>query len=194
VRSRAFEPFFTTKEPGKGTGLGLSIVYGFAKQTGGTVTIDSEIGKGTTVRIYLPRVQDWLAAPGAEPDRIETDPGPPSRVLVVDDDRYVRTAISALVRTFGHAVIEAESGQAALDYLEHDRSFDLLIVDLAMPVIHGSELADKVRRYIPSVQILFVTGDANASADHKISEAHVLKKPFRQSDLVQKLSALLGCG
>jgi PAS domain S-box-containing protein len=191
VRSQAFEPFFTTKEPGKGTGLGLSMVYGVAKQSGGTVVIDSEIGTGTTVRIYLPRARYSSTTSGEEQGEGETGAGAPSRILVVDDDSDVRSVISTLVRTFGHEAIEAASGQAALDLLERDRQFDLLIIDFSMPIIHGMELATRARQRIPGVQTLFVTGDSGASGDYEMTEAEILKKPFRQTDLAEKLRGLL---
>jgi PAS domain S-box-containing protein len=191
VRIQAFEPFFTTKEPGKGTGLGLSTVYGFAKQCGGTVTIDSELGRGTTIRLYLRRARHRLTAQAEALDQGEISAGPPSRVLVVDDDHVVRDAISSMVRTFGHEVIEAPSGSAALDLLARDRRFDLLIIDFAMPMMPGVELANEARERISGVPILLVSGDAEAPGDAEIGEARVLKKPFRQADLAQKLRELL---
>jgi PAS domain S-box-containing protein len=191
VRSQSLDPFFTTKAPGKGTGLGLSMVYGFAKQSGGTVIIDSEMGKGTTVRIYLPRAGNPSATQTEGPHQDETGAGPPSRILVVDDDASVRDAISSLVRTLGHEVTEVASGQAALDVLERDRRFDLLIIDFAMPVLHGGELANLARQRIPGVPMLFVSGDAEALGDGTFDDAQTLKKPFRQTDLAQKLRDLL---
>src|SRR5205823_4758277 len=128
VRRRAFEPFFTTKGMGKGTGLGLSMVYGFAKQTGGTITIDSELGQGTTFRIYLPRAPHRSEAAEEAGDQSLYNAGPPSRILVVDDNSAVRTITAVMIRTLGHDVIEAADGEDALDLLERDRQFDLLIV------------------------------------------------------------------
>jgi PAS domain S-box-containing protein len=191
VRSQAFEPFFTTKEPGKGTGLGLSMVYGFAKQSGGTAIIDSEIGRGTAVRIYLPRARAGLAQREEEAAQDELSAGPPSRVLVVDDNSDVRTAMSTIIRGFGHEVIEAAGGESALETLARDRGFDLLVIDLAMPVMHGVELAEKVRRQLPAVPLLFVTGDTRAPGG-EIGDPQVLRKPFRQADLAERLRDLLG--
>jgi len=191
VRDRAFEPFFTTKEAGKGTGLGLSMVYGFAKQSGGTVTIDSEIGNGTTFRVYLPRAQHRLGGTEAPVSQRQRNVGPPSRILVVDDDSAVRTVTATLVRTFGHEVIESASGEAALDILERDRRFDLLIVDLAMPNMHGGEFAASAERLIPGVATLFVTGYTEGHRVREMTEGYVLKKPFRQAELAKKLRHIL---
>jgi PAS domain S-box-containing protein len=191
VRNRAFEPFFTTKEAGKGTGLGLSMVYGFARQSGGTVTIDSEIGDGTTFRIYLPRAQRRLGGTEEAVDQSQWNAGPPSRILVVDDDSAVRTVTATLVRTFGHEVIESASGEAALDLLERDRRFDLLIIDLAMRNMHGGEFATKAGRLIPGVPTLFVTGYTEGRRVREMAEGHMLKKPFRQAELAKKLRHIL---
>jgi len=126
VRSRAFEPFYTTKEIHKGTGLGLSMVYGFARQSGGTVTIDSEIGSGTTVRIYLPRAPRRTVDAGKEDERSRWDAGPSSRILVVDDNSAVRTITATMLRTLGHDAIEAAGGEDGLDLLQHDRRFEFI--------------------------------------------------------------------
>jgi CheY-like chemotaxis protein len=187
VRSQAFEPFFTTKEAGRGTGLGLSMVYAFAKQSGGTVTIDSEIGKGTVVRIYLPRATDRIPPSEDRRSRNEVSAGPPSRILVADDDESVRTTISALIREFGHEPIEAPGGREALELLERDCQFDLLIIDFSMPAMHGVELAARARSRLPLVPVLFVTGDRDA----EVGQDAILRKPFRQDDLAEKLRDLL---
>jgi CheY-like chemotaxis protein len=191
VRGQAFDPFFTTKEPGKGTGLGLSMVYSFAKQSGGTATIDSEIDRGTTVRIYLPRAWASPAQRGEQSAELETGAGPPSRVLVVDDNGDVRSAMSTVIRAFGHEVIEAASGESALEILDRDPGFDLLIIDLAMPIMDGVELAERAGRRLPGVPVLFVTGDGEA-LEREIGEVQVLGKPFRQADLAERLRHLLG--
>jgi PAS domain S-box-containing protein len=187
VRCRAFEPFFTTKEVHKGTGLGLSMVYGFAKHSGGTVTIDSEIGKGTILRIYLPR------APHRSPDTEDAgvqsrlNAGPPSRILIVDDNSAVRSITATMVRTLGHDAIEAVGGQEALDLLERDRHFDLLMVDLAMPNMHGDEFAARAQELIPGVPTLFVTGYAEPGQVSQGTQREILKKPFRRARLAEKL-------
>lgn len=191
VRNRAFEPFFTTKEAGKGTGLGLSMVYGFARQSGGTITIDSEIGNGTTFRIYLPRARHRLGGTEEAISQSQRNAGPPSRILMVDDDSAVRSVTATLVRTFGHEVIESASGAAALDVLARDRQFDLLIVDLAMPNMHGGQFAASAERLTPGVPTLFVTGFTEGHRGCEMTEGHVLKKPFRQAELAKKLRHML---
>ncbi len=188
VRARAFEPFFTTKGTGKGTGLGLSMVYGFAKQSGGTITIDSELGQGTTFRIYLPRAPHRLEA-AEEADQSLCNAGPPSRILVVDDNSAVRTITAVIIRTLGHDVIEAAGGEDALDLLEEDRQFDLLIVDLAMPNMHGDEFAARARELVPGVPTLFVTGYAEPGRLR--TGGDILKKPFRRAQLAEKLRYIL---
>ena len=191
VRNRAFEPFFTTKEVHKGTGLGLSMVYGFAQQCGGTVTIDSEIGSGTNVRIYLPRAP-YRTTDAEEADhRSRRDAGPPSRILVVDDNSAVRAITAIMLRTFGHDAIEAAGGEDALNRLEGDRQFDLLMVDLAMPNMHGDEFAAKALELIPDVPILFVTGYAEPGRMGQRTGGDMLRKPFRRNQLAEKLRWIL---
>ncbi|HMD66484.1 MAG TPA: PAS domain S-box protein [Stellaceae bacterium] len=191
VRSRAFEPFFTTKEINKGTGLGLSMVYGFAKQSDGTLTIDSEIGNGTTVRIYLPRAPYRSEGAEQEGGQGQCDAGPPSRILVVDDDSAVRAITGIMLRTLGHDAIEAAGGQDALNLLAHDRKFHLLIVDLAMPNMHGEEFAARARVLIPDVPLLFVTGYAERGRVRQRTAGEMLKKPFRRAQLAGKLRYIL---
>ena len=110
---------------------------------------------------------------------------------MVDDDSAVRTVTATLVRTFGHEVIEAASGEAALDFLERDGRFDLMIIDLAMPNMHGGELATRARRLVPAVPMLFVTGYSETRRIRGITQDHILKKPFRQAELAEKLRYIL---
>jgi PAS domain S-box-containing protein len=191
VRGRAFEPFFTTKEVHKGTGLGLSMVYGFAKHSGGTVTIDSEIDKGTTLRIYLPRAPHRSVGADEAADQSRWNAGPPSRILVVDDNSAVRAITAIMLRTLGHDAIEAAGGQEALDLLERDRHFDLLMVDLAMPNMHGDEFAARAQELIPGVPTLFVTGYAEPGQVSERTQREILKKPFRRAKLAEKLRYVL---
>ena len=191
VRSRAFEPFFTTKDVGKGTGLGLSMVYGFAKQSGGTVTIDSEIGNGTTLRIYLPRAPHRSAGAEEADEQSRWNAGPPSRILVVDDNSAVRAITAIMLRTLGHDAVEAVGGENGLELLERDRDFDLLMVDLAMPNMHGDEFAARARVLIPGVPTLFVTGYAEPGQVSQRAQRELLKKPFRCVQLAEKLRHVL---
>jgi CheY-like chemotaxis protein len=191
VRSRAFEPFFTTKEVHKGTGLGLSMVYGFANQSRGTVTIDSEIGKGTVVQICLPRAPLRSADAEEEAEQGRCNAGPPSRILLVDDNSAVRAITATMLQTLGHDAIEAAGGQEALDLLGRDRQFDLLMVDLAMPNMHGDEFAARARELIPCVPTLFVTGYAEPGQLRRRTQHEILKKPFRRAQLAEKLRYIL---
>ncbi|HEX5327355.1 MAG TPA: response regulator, partial [Acetobacteraceae bacterium] len=146
---------------GKGTGLGLSMVYGFARQLGGTATIDTVFGRGTTVRLYLPRSE----VPAATDRRALADA--PNRhrlsVLLVDDDAAVRASAREMLVELGYSVTEASDGAAALALLETDR-FDLLLADFAMPGMNGSELADAAKRLVPELPIVFMTGFAQHDA------------------------------
>jgi PAS domain S-box-containing protein len=191
VRRRAFEPFFTTKEMHKGTGLSLSMVYGLARQSGGTVTIDSEIGSGVTVRIYLPRAPHRTRDTDEAGERGRSDAGPPSRILVVDDNSAVRAVTATILRTLGHDAIEAAGGEEALILLEKDRQFDVLIVDLAMPNMQGDEFVAKASELIPDVPTLFVTGYAEPGRLRQGAQGDILKKPFRRPQLADKLRGLL---
>ena len=191
VRSRAFEPFFTTKGTGKGTGLGLAMVYGFVKQSGGTITIDSEIERGSIFRIYLPRALRRLGIDNEAGERHKWDGGPPSRILVVDDNSAVRAITAVMLRAFGHDAVEAASGQDALTLLERDREFDLLIIDLAMPDLDGAEFAESAEQFVPGVPRLFITGYAEASRLRQRAGGEVLKKPFRRAQLAEKLRRIL---
>jgi two-component system CheB/CheR fusion protein len=131
VRERAFEPFYTTKGPGTGSGLGLSMVYGFVRQSGGHVGLYSELGHGTTIRLYLPAQDDGAGVVHATPAQ-ENSPGSGERILVVEDDSRVRRVAVRRLKELGYATVEAESGPAALRLLEGEDSFDLLFTDVVM--------------------------------------------------------------
>jgi CheY-like chemotaxis protein len=160
----------------------FNTVYAFAKQSGDTVTIDSEIGNGAIVRVYPPRATGRIAPSGEHCSRDEVRPRPPSRVLVVVDDKSVRTTISTLVRALDHEAIEAASGREALELLERDRGFELLIIDFAMPVMHGAELAMEARSRLPRLRVLFVRGGCDAAGLGEVRHYPVLKKPVRKTD------------
>ncbi|MGE0733248.1 MAG: ATP-binding protein [Alphaproteobacteria bacterium] len=191
VIERAFEPFFTTKEIGRGTGLGLSMVHGFVRQSGGFTRIESEPGKGTTVRLFFPRdtsaVQESVdAAPS------QTAAGE-EHVMLVDDDDLVRESMAAQLRALGYRVSEAESGAHALRLLGAAQP-DVLVTDSMMPGMLGGELVGKVRPLFPALPILVISGNLD-TAERKSMEAFppidFFEKPFAPSDLGVRIRALL---
>ena len=191
VLGRAFEPFFTTKEVGKGSGLGLSQVFGLAKQSGGGVRIDTEIGKGTVIRVFLPRAE---AAPVADPlpsGELQTARASGLIVMVVDDDEAVREVTANFLDDLGYEVIEAGSGGAALEQLERHPKIDAVILDFAMPGMNGADLARELRLRRPGAPILFATGYADAEALTDIGDHLIVHKPFTQVELARKLSRTL---
>ena len=195
VRDRAFEPFFTTKDVGKGSGLGLPQVFGFAKQSGGGVAIETSLGKGTSVRVYLPRAEERRRV--SRLSAIDSPAEPPSdaygrRILVVDDDPPVREITATMLRTMGAEVLEAGSGGAALELLDGDGDgVDLLVIDFAMPGMNGAELAAACHKRWPDLPALFVTGYADLRAIASVSEERIVQKPFRGGELQRKVGRLL---
>ncbi len=188
VREHAFEPFFTTKEVGKGSGLGLSMVYGFVNQSGGHVTIYSEQGEGTTIKLYLPRSTE-TAAVERKPATDEVPVARGETVLVVEDDPEVRTLAVTLLSGLGYQVLEAATGAAALEQLGSPTRIDLLLTDVVMPGgMNGCELAVEVERRIPGIKVLYISGypeDAIIHNGRLDADAELLQKPFRRADLAQ---------
>jgi signal transduction histidine kinase len=198
VLDRVFEPFFTTKEVGKGSGLGLAQVYGFAKQSGGGVRIDTTVGEGTSIRVYLPRVERdlWILPAKAEIVDCSTVRGGGAKpdILVVDDDSAVREITVTLLGEAGYEIREAGSGLAAIKALEDDPCIDLVILDFAMPGMNGAEAADAIRQRWPHLPVLFVTGYADTTALMKVGavgEERIVQKPFRGGELERKVAAAL---
>ncbi|KMO13401.1 histidine kinase [Methylobacterium indicum] len=198
VLARVFEPFFTTKEVGKGSGLGLAQVYGFAKQSGGGVRIDTRVGEGTSVRVYLPRVAGEAALhevrPAAADVSLARDTSDKRVVLVVDDDSAVRDITTTRLGEAGYAIREAGSGLAAIQALEADPAVDLAVLDFAMPGMNGVEVATVIRSRWPAIQILFVTGYADHTALSQVDvggDDRVVQKPFRGEDLERKVASIL---
>ena len=192
VKAKAFDPFFTTKDVGKGSGLGLSQVYGIARQSGGLAELDSAMGRGTTVRIYLPRARGDARprqSPG-ESAAIRFDRAG-IRVLLTDDDEQVREVVAEALGDSGCAVTAVSSGAAALEALR-THVFDVTVIDFAMPGMNGADTAALVRAERPGLPILFITGRSDLPALRGISGAAVLQKPFLVADLVAKLRHLLG--
>jgi PAS domain S-box-containing protein len=194
VLQHVFVPFFTTKPEGKGTGLGLSMVYGFVRQSGGHVKIYSEVGHGTTVRLYLPRAKDGEAL--AREAHVEThDATQPdgATILVVEDNADVRQSVVRQLMSLGHAVLVAHDGPAALAILRSDQRVDLLFTDIVMPDMTGYELAEAAREVRPDLKILFTSGFAEASP-HNGRVGLLLSKPYRLIDLRRMIRAALANG
>jgi signal transduction histidine kinase len=192
VLARAFEPFFTTKEVGKGSGLGLSQVLGFAKQSGGGVRIDSRPGHGTAVHIFLPRAEASVQPATARPaGRNGEHPGRGATVLLVDDDNAVREVTRAMLHDLGYLVLEAGSGGAALDLIDRTPKLDLMIVDFAMPGMNGGEVARLARMRRTNLPVLFITGFAERSTIDGIDQPQILRKPFMEEELAERVRVVL---
>jgi len=195
VISRAFEPFFTTKPLGQGTGLGLSMVYGFVKQAGGHVRIVSEVDRGTTVCLYLPRDQsDVAGATSNIVDPAESLEGAGQTILVVEDEDSVRAVIVAVLEDLGYKYIEAPDPQAALVHIESGCLIDLLVTDVGLPGMNGRQLAEIACEKRPDLKVLFVTGYAEQAVvrDGFLTERrHMITKPFVIDELAQKIRAII---
>ena len=196
VLDRAFEPFFTTKDVGKGSGLGLSMVYGFVKQSNGHVSIYSEPGLGTTVRIYLPVVE----RDGSRSDRAGADPAPPhpgrgESILVVEDDPFVRSIALRRLKRLGYRVVAADSGPDAIRLLDNGLKPQLLFTDIVMPGgMSGWEVAEAARTYVPDLRILFTSGyprDTLIARGRLDENARMITKPFRKTDLARVVAECL---
>jgi PAS domain S-box-containing protein len=194
VRERAFEPFYTTKEVGKGTGLGLSQVYGFAKQSGGVARIESKIGKGTTVRIYIPQADGHPAVSPVSKEGIGKTPPGDATILVVEDDPDVREMIVGILSDLGYRTLVAANGPEALAILDRDHSVDLLFTDIVMPAgMSGTELARQASRLRPDLKVLLSSGytrEANRWRSGR-AEFPFIAKPYRPTTLGEKLEEVL---
>jgi PAS domain S-box-containing protein len=192
VRQRAFEPFFTTKEVGKGSGLGLAQVFGFAKQSGGGVRIDTQVGKGTSIHVFLPHAQPLTerTATGDRPAHAAPD-AHGTLILLVDDDGAVREITAKMLRNLGYDVVEAGSGGAALDLLAREPRIALSVLDYAMPGMTGVEVAHEVQKRRPGLPIMFITGYVDLTALQEVGEDRILQKPFREADLADKIGRSL---
>ncbi len=203
TQARVFEPFFTTKPLGQGTGLGLSQLYGFVRQSGGNVRLESKPGKGTTVRLLLPRHEPAparserpaSAAEDSPPGGADALPGGAGRVvLLVEDEAAVREAAAEQLRGLGYEVLEATDGPAALRLLEGDRRADLLVTDVGLPNgLNGRQIADIARERRPGLPVLFITGYAGASLEGQLAPGMaVIGKPFALDALVAQVRMMLG--
>ena len=182
-----FDPFFTTKDVGKGSGLGLSQVHGFAHQSGGTVMLDSKLGRGTTVTLYLPRSHDDVAASEAE---AAVDEGGTGRVLLVEDNPEVATATQLMLEQLGYSVRLATDGAAALAAVDAER-VDLVMTDIVMAgSVDGLGVARALYQRKPELPVLLVTGYSDAAA--KVAgEFTVLRKPFQMAELSRTVARMI---
>ncbi|MDD1968536.1 response regulator [Pseudomonas putida] len=190
VLAKAFEPFFTTKAVGKGSGLGLAQVFGFAKQSGGGVSIDTAQDAGTTIKVYLPSIAQTAVPvisqsdmPGhAEPDDLHRT------ILLVDDDPDVRSVTSMMLSSLGYSVVEADSGHDALKKV--DSGIDLVLTDFAMPNMTGAELSDLLKRDRPELPVMFITGFADIDI-LDVDQQLIVQKPYKEEELARKLARVL---
>ena len=194
VLDRAFEPFFTTKEPGLGTGLGLSQVYGFVKQSGGHTNIYSEVGVGTTVKIYLPRSFDSASEETSSASK-EVVRGAGETILIVEDDTSVRNYLLELITELKYAAKTADGGEAAMAIINDlDQKIDLLLTDVVMPGMNGRQLADLALSRRPELKVLYMTGySRNAIVHHGRLDPGVsmIQKPVSESDLALRIRSML---
>jgi CheY-like chemotaxis protein len=194
VVARAFDPFYTTKPIGQGTGLGLSMVYGFVRQSGGQVRIYTEVGKGTTMCLYLPR---YVGAPEDEvlKDAEAPDQGFGETVLIVDDEAAVRMLVTEVLTENAYRVLEAYDGASAMRIIDSGQHIDLLITDVGLPGnMNGRQIADAARAKLPTLKVLFITGYAeNAAIGNGLlgPGMEVLTKPFPMATLAHKVRHML---
>lgn len=196
VIERAFEPFFTTKPEGRGTGMGLAMTYGFVKQSGGHASIYSESGLGTTVSLYFPRAEE--EGEKDRPSRASKAYPGEGRILLVDDHPQLRKRVKRIIGTLGYQVVDAASPAEALDILEQDRKFDVLLTDVAMPGMNGYELANRALEMLPGLNVAFVSGYADSQSDssellgQRGERTPHLQKPFSKEELAETLGGLMG--
>jgi PAS domain S-box-containing protein len=191
---RLFEPFFTTKEVGKGSGLGLAMVHGFARQSGGAVSLVSEVGRGTTVSLLLPREaqSDYESAPPRPASGIRpTALGPALDVLLVEDDAVVLEAVQTALAEAGHRVAAAHDGDEALALLAAGTAVDVLVCDVMLPGgMGGVAIAREARRRRPGLRVLLVSGCGEAALDETDADYPVLGKPFTRAELLDRISGI----
>ena len=193
VVDKAFEPFFTTKPIGQGTGLGLSMVYGFAQQSGGGIDVESAVGSGTSITLYLPR--STMARADADQAAAQLPVGSGERVLVVEDDPSVRMLVVEVLRDLGYSTVEAVDATTATVALETNPRFDLLISDVGLPGMNGRQLAEVARVMAPHLPVLFMTGYTASAANKEQFLAdgmYMITKPFDIDDLAVTIHRIVG--
>jgi PAS domain S-box-containing protein len=194
VMSRIFEPFFTTKAPGKGTGLGLSMVYGFVRQSGGSIDIYSEVGHGTTIRLYFPRAQDGIPSSTEQGASVAVPLARNEIIMVVEDNTGMRRVAARQLRGLGYRIIEAEDARSALDILDRDEPVDLLFTDVVMPGgMTGLELARQATSRRPGLKVLFTSGFSHAVQvnEDTMEGIALLSKPYGRHDLARIVRRIL---
>jgi PAS domain S-box-containing protein len=193
VLPRVFEPFFTTKQSGKGSGLGLAQAFGFTKQSGGGVRIETRVGRGTSVKVFLPRAE--AAVSERERETAGLKPGLQSKVnaniLVVDDDRAVLKTSTRLLDALGFAAVAAASGREALQLLASGVEIDLVLADFAMPEMTGVELAKTIQSAHPAVPVILVTGYGDREVLKNLRDARILQKPYADHELLEEITRAL---
>jgi CheY-like chemotaxis protein len=191
---KVFEPFFTTKGVGEGSGLGLSMVYGFVKQSNGDISINSEPGQGTTVNLYLPRVEKDAEAEIPDTPHVQFGGGS-ERILVVEDNEELCEVVTEMLSGQGYEISKARDGETALEILNGEEDFDLLFTDIALPgSIKGQDVAEEARRIQPEICILFTTGHADIRITQNgivDPELNLLTKPYRREELLGSIRAKL---
>jgi two-component system, cell cycle sensor histidine kinase and response regulator CckA len=194
TQSHMFEPFFTTKMPGRGTGLGLATAYGIIRQSGGAIRIQSELGQGTTVRIYLPMAEAKHQPVVEKPAPVESYNGAET-ILLVEDEARVRKLIVDVLTSRGYQVLEATRGEEAVRVCKsYSGSIDLAVVDVVMPEISGPDVVRQISALRPDIHVLYISGYTDeAVVHHGISEssASFLQKPFLPDALARKVRAVL---
>ena len=194
TQSRIFEPFFTTKEKGKGTGLGLSTVYGIVKQSGGHIAVYSEPGKGTSFKIYLPRVNEAATTPRRLADSPDSAGGSET-ILLVEDEIKLRALVCRILEPKGYRLLVAPDGDAALGIVvSHAGPIDLLLTDVVMPGMSGRVLADRALKLRPDMRVLFMSGYTDdAIVHHGVLESGMqfIEKPFAGKGLAKKVRQVL---
>jgi two-component system cell cycle sensor histidine kinase/response regulator CckA len=190
-----FEPFFSTKAVGQGTGLGLATAYGIVKQTGGSISVESEVGVGTTFRILLPRCKDHDDDEPVKERKLVQDVTGTETILLVEDDDAVRAFVVRALRDRGYQVVDAENGQTAMEYIKDGIKPDILVTDVSMPGMDGPMLGKLVSEVIPNIPVIFVSGYAEETFRRDLSEnksMHFLSKPFTLRELASKIREILG--